>query len=85
VYSVSADGGTPERVAMSKDFRFALPWSLSPDGRTLGLVSARSLQEVDLATLDVQGESAFRRLLEGSQRQVSEPVIAPNGQWLAYL
>ena len=84
VYSVSADGGPRTLVAKSDDFPFALPWSLSPDGRTLSLVSARTLQEVDLAMLDVQGKNAFHLLLKG-QQQVSEPVIAPNGQWLAYL
>ena len=84
VYSVSADGGPRTLVAKSADFPFALPWSLSPDGRTLSLVSARSLQEIDLAMLDVQGKDAFQLLLKGPQ-VVSEPVIAPNGQWLAYL
>jgi hypothetical protein len=94
VYMVSADGGTPTRVGMSDDFAYALPWSLSPDGKTLVLVSARSLQEVNIATLDVQsppppasapkGESAFRLLLKGPPPIISEPVIAPNGQWVAY-
>ena len=84
VYSVSADGGSRTLVAKSDDFPFALPWSLSSDGRTLALVSARTLQEVDLAMLDVQGKDAFHLLLKGPQ-VVSEPVISPNGQWLAYM
>jgi serine/threonine-protein kinase len=85
VFSVPADGGTPTRVAMSTDFPYALPWSLSPDGRTVALVSARTLTEVDLATLDLQGKDAFRVILKGPPPVLSEPVIAPNGQWLAYL
>jgi len=85
VYSVSADGGTPTRVAMSSDFAYALPWSLSPDGRTMAVVSARTLQQVDLATLDLQGKDAFRIILTGPPPILSEPVIAPNGRWLAYL
>jgi hypothetical protein len=84
VYSVSADGGPRTLVAKSDDFPYAMPWSLSSDGRTLALVSARSLQEVDLAMLDVQGKGAIALLLK-SPSFASEPVIAPNGQWLAYL
>jgi Periplasmic component of the Tol biopolymer transport system len=55
-----------------------------PDGRMLALVNARSLQEVQLATLDLQGKDAFQLLLKGPQI-VSEPAVAPNGQWMAYL
>lgn len=47
-------------------------------------MSARGAQEVDLATLDLKGKDAFHLLLKGPQ-VVSEPVISPNGQWLAYL
>ncbi len=83
VYSVSADGGPRTLVAKSADFQFPLPWSLSPDGRTLALVSARNLQEIDLAMLDVQEKDAFQPLLTG-QSVANEPVISPNGQWLAY-
>jgi hypothetical protein len=50
----------------------------------LALVNARSLQEVQLATLDLQGKGAFQLLLKGPQI-VSEPAVAPNGQWMAYL
>jgi hypothetical protein len=81
---VSVDGGPRTLVAKSKDFPFALPWSLSPDGRTVALVAARSTQDIDLATLDVQQKDAFQLLLRGP-RLVNEPGIAPNGQWLAYM
>jgi hypothetical protein len=50
----------------------------------LALVNARSLQEVQLATLDLQGKGAFQLLLKDPQI-VSEPAVAPNGQWMAYL
>jgi eukaryotic-like serine/threonine-protein kinase len=83
VYSVSADGGEPTRVAMSDDHPFALPWSLSPDGRTLALVSARTLQEADLATLDLAGEGTIRPLLRAPP-SVTEPAIAPNGHWITH-
>jgi hypothetical protein len=84
VYSVSVDGGPRTLLAKSKDFPYALPWSLSPDGRTIALVAARSAQDIDLATLDVQQKDAFQLLLRGP-RMVNEPAIAPNGQWLAYM
>jgi dipeptidyl aminopeptidase/acylaminoacyl peptidase len=84
VYSVSADGGARTLVAKSGEHPFAMPWSLSPDARTLALVSARSFQEADLALLDVQGKDAFQMLLRGPQL-LTEPVIAPNGHWVAYM
>ena len=84
VYSVSADGGQRTLVAKSPEHPFALPWSLSFNGRTLALVDARSLQKVDLATLDLQEKDSFRSLLPGAAL-VSEPVLTPNGQWLAYI
>ena len=82
LYSVSADGGPRTLVARSGDFPLAMPWSLTTDGRMLALVNARSLQEVQLATLDLQGKDAFQLLLKGPQI-VSEPAVAPNGQRMA--
>ena len=84
VYSMSVDGGPRTLLAKSGDFPLAMPWSLSPDERTIALVSAVSAQEVNLATLDLQGKDAFHLLLKGPQ-VVSEPVISPNGQWMAYM
>ena len=84
VYSMSADGGPRMLVAKSSEFPLAMPWSLSPDGRTLSMVSALSAQKVDLASLDVQGKDAFHLLLKGAP-VFSEPVISPNGQWMAYM
>jgi eukaryotic-like serine/threonine-protein kinase len=83
VYSVPADGGTPERIAMSADFPFALPWSISPDDRTLALVNARTATEIDIATLDTGGKGTFALLLDSAPAE-NEPAIAPNGQWMAY-
>jgi serine/threonine-protein kinase len=85
VYWVSADGGEPTRVAMSNDYALALPWSLSSDGHTMALVNARTFEDVSLATLDISGKDAFQLLLKGPPSVLSEPVIAPNGRWIAYL
>ena len=83
VYAVPADGGAPERLAMSVDFPFALPWSISPDDRTLALVNAKTPVEIDIATLDTRGKGTFALLLDSAAAE-NQPSIAPNGQWLAY-
>lgn len=84
IYSVSADGGQRTLIAKSKEFGYAMPWSLSSDGHTVAMVSARSAQDIDLATLDLQQKDSFQLMLKG-QRVVSEPAIAPNREWLAYM
>ena len=83
VYTVPADGGTPEQLAMSADFPFALPWSISPDNKTLALVNATTTEEIDIATLDVERKGTFSLLLR-TGGPANQPAIAPNGQWLAY-
>jgi serine/threonine-protein kinase len=83
VYWVPAEGGTPTLVAKSDDFQYAMPWSLSPDDRTLALLSAHNAADIDLATLDLRGQDQFRLLLKGNPTAI-EPAISPNGQWLAY-
>lgn len=60
-----------------------MPWALSPDGRTLTLVNGHSATDLDLATLDVAGQSGFHTLLKAG-RILAEPAISPNGQWIAY-
>ena len=83
VYEVPADGGTPRRLAMSGDFPFALPWSISPDDRTLVLVNAKTTSEIDVVSLDTRGNGTFAQLLNNPDAE-NEPAVAPNGQWLAY-
>lgn len=78
-----ADGGTPERLAMSGDFPFVLPWSISPDDRQLVLINAKTTTEIDIASLDTGGNGTFVPLLN-SPGVENEPAIAPNGHWLAY-
>jgi hypothetical protein len=83
VYMLPADGGAPERVGRSATTENPLPWSLSPNGETLLLVDATSLESVNLATLDLGKDEEIETLL--SQGGVaSEPSLSPNGQWLAY-
>jgi serine/threonine-protein kinase len=82
VFSLPADGGTPELVARSEAFN-PLPWSLSPDGRTLLLVDAVTLEDVNLTSVRLGEETTTSILLDGAEI-VSEPSLAPNGQWLVY-
>jgi serine/threonine-protein kinase len=82
VYAIDVDTGETTLVASSVDHPFPLPWTVSPDDRTLGLVSALTVQEVNLATLSLaDGEFAF---LLREPTSENEPSISPNGAWLAY-
>jgi serine/threonine-protein kinase len=82
VYAIEVETGETTLVAASADHPFPLPWTIAPDDRTLGLVSALTVQEVNLATLAIaDGEFAF---LLHEQSSESEPSISPNGAWLAY-
>jgi serine/threonine-protein kinase len=83
VFSLPADGGTPARVARSETTFNPLPWSLSPDGKTLLLVDAVSLDDVNISFV-VVGEDATLNTLLDSSDIVSEPSLSPNGQWLVY-
>ena len=83
VYAVPADGDTPQRLAMSGDFPFVLPWSISPDDRQLVLINAKTTTEIDIASLYTGGNGTFVPLLN-SPGVENEPAIAPNGHWLAY-
>jgi eukaryotic-like serine/threonine-protein kinase len=83
VAAVSADGGTPEILARSESGNNPLPWSVSPDGETLLLVNAATLQDVNLATVGIGKDNTVKPLLDLTE-QLSEPSLSPNGQWLLY-
>ena len=83
VTAVAADGGTPELLARSESGDNPDPWSISPDGDTLLLVNAATLQDVNLATLGIGKDNVVKPLLDLTE-QVTEPSLSPNGQWLVY-
>jgi Tol biopolymer transport system component len=83
VTAVSADGGTPELLARSESGDHPLVWSISPDGETLLLVNAATLQDVNLGMLGVGTDKVVKPLLDLTE-QVAEPSLSPNGQWLLY-
>jgi serine/threonine-protein kinase len=83
VYAVPSEGGATERLAGSSTGRNPLPWSMSPDDKALLLVDPVSLQDVNLATLDIENAEETTPLLDLVET-VTEPSLAPNGQWVAY-
>jgi serine/threonine-protein kinase len=83
VQVIPADGGTAELVASSGTGQNPLAWAISPDDKTLVLVDAISLQDVNLATVDIAKDEKTTPLLDLAE-QLSEPSLSPNGQWLLY-
>jgi Tol biopolymer transport system component len=83
VAAVSSDGGTPELLARSESGDNPMAWSVSPDGETLLLVNAATLQDINLATLGIGKDKTVKPLLDLAE-QVSEPSLSPNGQWMLY-
>jgi Tol biopolymer transport system component len=80
VFTLPAEGGAPDLLVRG---RRAMPWSISPDGNTLLLVDAKSLDDVDLSTIDVRKGGGLEPLLDLAE-SVSEPALSPNGQWLVH-
>jgi serine/threonine-protein kinase len=83
IYSLPADGGDPEFVARSESTLTPLPWSLSADGKTLLIVDAVSLEDINLSKTDLAENATIEVLLDGVAI-LSEPALSPNGQWLLY-
>jgi hypothetical protein len=85
VYSIDVDTGETTLVAAaSSDQRSPLPWTIAPDDRVLGLVSALTLADVNIVTLSL-ADSEFTLLLNDGNLAENEPSISPNGAWLAYV
>jgi Tol biopolymer transport system component len=83
VAAISADGGTPELLARSESGDHPMAWSVSPDGETLLLVNAATLQDVNLGMLGIGKDKLVKPLLDLTE-QLAEPSLSPNGQWLLY-
>jgi serine/threonine-protein kinase len=82
VYAIELDTGETTLVGSSPDYPFPFPWTISPDDRTLGLVSAFTVADVNIAALSLDdGEFTWLLREETSENQ---PSISPNGAWLAY-
>jgi dipeptidyl aminopeptidase/acylaminoacyl peptidase len=83
VYAIDVDTGETTLIASSPDFPFAMPWTISPDGRTLGLVDPITLEDFNVATLTL-ADGELTRVLD-TEALVTEPSFSPNGAWLAYV
>jgi serine/threonine-protein kinase len=82
VYAIEVDTGETTLVAAySPEFQTSLPWTISPDDRTLGLINATS--DFNIAILSV-ADGQFAHLLNDERMHESEPSFAPNGAWIAY-
>ena len=82
MHAIELDSGETTLVGASPDYPRALPWTISPDDRVLGLVNAESLDDFNVATLSL-ADGRFGRLLHTEESE-SEPSISPNGAWIAY-
>jgi Tol biopolymer transport system component len=83
VYSIPSEGGAPALVATSTVAQNPAPWAISPDDKTLLLIDALSLEDINLATLDIGNSDKLAPLLDLAENLV-EPSLSPNGEWLTY-
>jgi Tol biopolymer transport system component len=82
IHAVDVETRETTLIGSSPEYPFALPWTISRDGRVLGLVNGLSLNDLNLATLTV-ADGKFARLLHEDPNE-SEPSFSPNGAWVAY-
>jgi Tol biopolymer transport system component len=82
VYAIDVDTRETTLIASSTDFPFAMPWTISADDRTLGLVDPITLEDFNIATL-TPADGKLTRVLD-TEALVSSPSFSPNGAWLAY-
>jgi hypothetical protein len=62
-----------------------MPYAMSADGATLLLVdAAASLQDYNLAVLDIEKKDPQVRTLLDLTDNVGDASLSPNGQWMAY-
>jgi hypothetical protein len=62
-----------------------LPYSVSPDGKTLFLLTGRENPGQGIVTLSLNGDTAPKTLFEGGKGDVLfSPTLSPDGRWLAY-
>jgi Tol biopolymer transport system component len=83
MYAIELDAREAKLVAgSSPEFPFAQPWTISPDGRTLGLIYAPS--DINLGTFALADDGEPARLLHDPEVNENEPTFSPNGEWIAY-
>jgi serine/threonine-protein kinase len=85
VYAIVPDTGETTLLASSSpEFPGPLPWTVSPDGRILALISPTS--DFNIATLSLaDDDSTFERLLDDEKADENQPSFSANGAWIAYV
>jgi Tol biopolymer transport system component len=83
VYAIEVDTGETRLVASSPDFPIVQPWTISPDNRTLGLLSVGPNSDFDIMTLSLGDGGEYMPLLHEAVAE-TQPVFSPNGAWIAY-
>jgi serine/threonine-protein kinase len=84
VFAIDVETGETDLLAPpSPDFPFVMPWTISPDDRTLGLVNLVA-GDLDVATLSLADGGALTELLHEEGLAENEPSFSPNGAWIAY-
>jgi Tol biopolymer transport system component len=82
VYAIDVDTGETTLLAPSSpEFPQPLPWTISPDGRTLGLVNTTS--DFNIATLSL-ADRELAHLLNDAEVDERQPSFSPNSAWIAY-
>ena len=83
-----ADGNTAAERLTDISPRSYFPYSVSPDGRTLVLLTDRSPAVPDagqsIVTLPLTANAEPRTLFEAKGEVLFSPSISPDGRWLAY-
>jgi serine/threonine-protein kinase len=83
VFVAHVEGGEPQLVRRSTTAPTAYPLGLTPDGRTLVVLYAPTLQQQNLFTLALDGDGDYTPLLEEPGVQ-SFASVSPNGRFIVY-
>jgi Tol biopolymer transport system component len=83
VFSVAVDGGEPQLLRRAPSAPTAYPMGLTPDRRTLLVLNAPNVQQQNMVTLALDGDSDYVPLLEEPGVQ-SFTSVSPNGKFVVY-
>jgi eukaryotic-like serine/threonine-protein kinase len=79
------DGSAVAEPLTKAGARSYLPYSVSPDGKFLVVVSERGDVVPEIFTLSLNGDLSPKTVFQGAKGDVLfTPVISPDGRWLAY-
>jgi len=87
IWSQVADGSSPPERSLALPDRSVAEVSLSRDGRMMAvrLGSVRTASSLDIWYRSMTGDTAIKPLLTSPAFNELEPVLSPDGKWLAYV